>query len=47
MAFVFYNDSRSSLTRIRGSSFLKKWMAFLEEDADLRYPDVTTLEMGV
>ncbi|KAI6779588.1 uncharacterized protein J7T54_008206 [Emericellopsis cladophorae] len=29
------------------SPFLKKWMAFLEENADLRYPDVTTLEMGV
>ena len=25
----------------RGSSFLKRWMAFLEEHADLRYPNVT------
>ncbi|EHK15412.1 uncharacterized protein TRIVIDRAFT_184819 [Trichoderma virens Gv29-8] len=24
----------------RGSKFLKKWMEFLEENADLRYPDV-------
>lgn len=25
----------------RGSNFLKKWMEFLEENADLRYPDAT------
>jgi DNA polymerase alpha-associated DNA helicase A len=25
---------------LRGSKFLKKWMEFLEEHADLRYPDV-------
>ncbi|EHK40822.1 uncharacterized protein TrAtP1_004182 [Trichoderma atroviride] len=25
----------------RGSKFLKKWMEFLEENADLRYPDAT------
>lgn len=25
---------------LRGSKFLKKWMEFLEENADLRYPDV-------
>ncbi len=24
----------------RGSKFLKKWMEFLEENADLRYPDI-------
>ena len=28
----------------RGSKFLKKWMDFLEENADLRYPDVSTLQ---
>jgi DNA polymerase alpha-associated DNA helicase A len=27
----------------RGSKFLKKWMEFLEENADLRYPDISTL----
>ncbi|EYE91306.1 putative DNA helicase [Aspergillus ruber CBS 135680] len=27
----------------RGSSFLKRWMAFLEEHADLRYPDAGEL----
>ncbi|KAI9761255.1 MAG: hypothetical protein M4579_001175 [Chaenotheca gracillima] len=27
----------------RGSPFLKRWMAFLEENADLRYPDVADL----
>lgn len=24
----------------RGGKFLKAWMAFLEENADLRYPDI-------
>lgn len=24
-----------------GSPFLKRWMAFLEENADLRYPDIS------
>jgi DNA polymerase alpha-associated DNA helicase A len=28
---------------IRGSKFLKSWMAFLEENADLRYPDASEL----
>ncbi|KAL2017723.1 hypothetical protein VTK56DRAFT_1748 [Thermocarpiscus australiensis] len=27
----------------KGSKFLKDWMEFLEENADLRYPDVTSL----
>lgn len=27
----------------RGSSFLKKWMQFLEDNADLRYPDLSTV----
>ncbi|KAM6539615.1 hypothetical protein FALCPG4_001400 [Fusarium falciforme] len=27
----------------RGSSFLKKWMQFLEDNADLRYPDASTV----
>ncbi|KAK1830047.1 P-loop containing nucleoside triphosphate hydrolase protein [Podospora conica] len=27
----------------RGSAFLKSWMEFLEENADLRYPDVASL----
>ncbi|KAF7545733.1 hypothetical protein G7046_g9492 [Stylonectria norvegica] len=27
----------------RGSNFLKKWMQFLEDNADLRYPDLSTL----
>ena len=32
-----------SETMGRGSKFLKRWMGFLEEGADLRYPDVTEL----
>ncbi|RCI11933.1 hypothetical protein L249_4213 [Ophiocordyceps polyrhachis-furcata BCC 54312] len=32
-----------SETASRGSTFMKKWMAFLEENADLRYPDPSTL----
>lgn len=26
----------------RGSPFLKRWMEFLEDNADLRYPDPST-----
>ncbi|KAH8910955.1 P-loop containing nucleoside triphosphate hydrolase protein [Coniochaeta sp. PMI_546] len=29
----------------RGSPFLKRWMEFLEENADLRYPDVSALAL--
>lgn len=29
----------------RGSTFLKKWMEFLEDNADLRYPDVLFLAL--
>ena len=33
---------RSMLTHtFRGSAFLKHWMEFLEENADLRYPNLT------
>ncbi|WQF77904.1 Putative AAA+ ATPase domain, helicase SMUBP-2/Hcs1, Helicase superfamily 1/2, ATP-binding protein [Colletotrichum destructivum] len=28
----------------RGSNFLKRWMDFLEENADLRYPDLLSLQ---
>ncbi|EFQ26319.1 uncharacterized protein GLRG_01463 [Colletotrichum graminicola M1.001] len=28
----------------RGSNFLKRWMDFLEENADLRYPDLSSLQ---
>jgi DNA polymerase alpha-associated DNA helicase A len=28
----------------RGSKFLKNWMSWLEENADLRYPDAASLE---
>ncbi|KAF6840783.1 hypothetical protein CMUS01_03816 [Colletotrichum musicola] len=28
----------------RGSTFLKRWMEFLEENADLRYPDLSSLQ---
>jgi len=28
---------------LRGSKFLKRWMEFLEENADLRYPDAASL----
>ncbi|KFH47903.1 DNA polymerase alpha-associated DNA helicase A-like protein [Hapsidospora chrysogenum ATCC 11550] len=30
----------------RGSAFLKKWMEFLEDNADLRYPDLSTVTAG-
>jgi DNA polymerase alpha-associated DNA helicase A len=30
----------------RGSLFLKRWMAFLEEHADLRYPDPSELRLS-
>lgn len=30
----------------RGSSFLKKWMDFLEENADLRYADLASVTAG-
>ncbi|KAK5130420.1 hypothetical protein LTR08_002118 [Meristemomyces frigidus] len=30
----------------RGSKFLKAWMGFLEENADLRYPDLADLQDG-
>jgi DNA polymerase alpha-associated DNA helicase A len=30
-------------TLAKGSSFLKRWMAYLEEHADLRYPNTTDL----
>lgn len=29
----------------RGSKFLKRWMEFLEENADLRYPDLASLAL--
>ena len=30
----------------RGSKFLKRWMSFLEEHADLRYPNISDLDLG-
>lgn len=30
----------------RGSKFLKRWMDFLEDNADLRYPDLASLTSG-
>jgi DNA polymerase alpha-associated DNA helicase A len=35
----------STLRNDRGSAFLKRWMEFLEENADLRYPDVSSLAL--
>ncbi|ETN43672.1 uncharacterized protein HMPREF1541_02831 [Cyphellophora europaea CBS 101466] len=35
-----------SETVSRGSSFLKRWMKFLEDEADLRYPSLDELELG-
>lgn len=29
----------------RGSTFLKRWMKFLEENADLRYPSMDELDL--
>lgn len=31
------------VTTRRGSNFLKRWMDFLEDNADLRYPDLASL----
>lgn len=33
-----------SETVSRGSKFLKEWMAFMEDKADLRYPDLAELQ---
>ncbi|KJZ79050.1 hypothetical protein HIM_01823 [Hirsutella minnesotensis 3608] len=30
----------------RGSKFLKRWMDFLEENADLRYPDLANIDLN-
>lgn len=35
------------LPRNRGSKFLKRWMEFLEDNADLRYPDLASLNRNV
>ncbi|KIX96336.1 uncharacterized protein Z520_08114 [Fonsecaea multimorphosa CBS 102226] len=35
-----------SETVSRGSPFLKRWMKFLEDHADLRYPNIEDLELG-
>lgn len=35
-----------SETVSRGSAFLKRWMKFLEDNADLRYPSLDDLELG-
>jgi len=35
-----------SETVSRGSAFLKRWMKFLEDNADLRYPSLDELELG-
>ena len=40
---VIVGDSE---TVAKGSKFLKRWMEFLEEHADLRYPDITALNAG-
>jgi hypothetical protein len=36
-------DDRADTFSFRGSKFLKKWMDFLEENADLRYPDAAAV----
>lgn len=39
--FCVSQVSQVKLTRFnRGNTFLKRWMDFLEENADLKYPDV-------
>lgn len=37
------NENPALFPRIRGSPFLKRWMDFLEDQADLRYPNVADL----
>ena len=48
-SFYEMSSSRKCLVSLiymdscRGSAFLKKWMEFLEDNADLRYPDISTV----
>lgn len=44
MRLMIFTSSTDILFGCRGSNFLKKWMEFLEENADLRYPDLSTVE---
>ena len=37
------NHTGNVLTHLRGSLFLKRWMKFLEDNADLRYPTLDDL----
>lgn len=49
MSFVLslYSHVRSLNTNTtRGSGFLRRWMAYLEEHADLRYPNAAELYEG-
>lgn len=40
---MIFASSTDFLFGCRGSNFLKKWMEFLEDNADLRYPDLSTV----
>jgi len=42
----FRSSMDMQLTGSRGSKFLRSWMEFLEEHADLRYPDVSDVLQG-
>lgn len=43
--FTYLVADSISFSPTRGSAFLKRWMEFLEENADLRYPDVSSLAL--
>lgn len=42
--FILHGYVGEILTGRRGSPFLKRWMKFLEDSADLRYPTLDDLE---
>jgi hypothetical protein len=41
MCAPFGSQARLTQRNFRGSAFLKRWMEFLEEHADLRYPNLS------
>jgi len=44
---VYYQEpSSDQVVHCRGGKFLKRWMAHLEENADIRYPDLNDLDFS-
>ena len=42
--FILQDHVGKILTGHRGSPFLKRWMKFLEDNADLRYPTLDDIQ---